>query len=406
MDTAKVAGISTARTPASSPAIRELLYRLENDRGRIAEALGVSRERRVSQIHGPLGDSHNGGRSVYRVSFTEQSLTDRPSIIYKPRSVAPESAFVKTLDWLARAGCEPVLPGFRVLPRGDYGWAEDISPTLYETAEHAQSFYRAQGALLAVFWLLGGGDANAENVIVSRDGPVWIDTECMCQPELACAAPTRAAMPDWIRESVLTTDMIYRGQPQVVPRAHTGLGVSCTRDPLIAFDEHQVMRASFIDAVLDGFRQLYRGVLAERKAWTSDDGPLAWWDECRVRVILRPTRWYCKLGHSLQAVPGDDLAEARRRVAAVLLSGEGTGNTAVQWPQALADAELEILQRGDVPYWTAAPASRDLVEASGVVVPDMLSCTGASRMAQRIEQASLQHLERQCWLIRTCLALR
>jgi lantibiotic modifying enzyme len=153
----------------------------------MTERLSADREaitRLLSAEPGPLrrvrigaGDSHRGGQTVALLGF------DTGIVVYKPRSVHVDAA----LNNLLAAVLTDVPPDARirvprVLPRGDYGWAEHVSHRFCAGREELSSFYRGMGHWLGVMRLLGGSDLHAENVIACGPVPVVVDCETLFTP--------------------------------------------------------------------------------------------------------------------------------------------------------------------------------------------------------------------------------
>src|SRR5262249_44787367 len=67
-------------------------------------------------------------------------------------------------------------------------------------------------------------------------------------------------------------------------------------------------------------------------------------------------------------------------------------------------AERDDLLRGDIPYFTTRPASRDVWTSTGAPIADYLEETGLSLVRRRVLQLGERALERQLWFIRASLA--
>jgi hypothetical protein len=229
--------------------LTEMFDRLEHDWAQIVERFDLDPTSRLATITPQLGDLHNSGRAVYGLR-----LDDGRAIIYKPRPVDVEHALGRLVDWIARDGCPLSLSACRVLPRPGYGWTQYVPYELCTTRDDAIAFYRRQGAFLAIFWLLCSDDLFDENVIVAGSHPIWVDTECTGVPELTFVANPNAALDEWIRDSVLSTGMVFYGKEEgIPPRERTGLSLACLKDRSLVFTPDNVMRPACRRAVLDGF---------------------------------------------------------------------------------------------------------------------------------------------------------
>jgi lantibiotic modifying enzyme len=368
----------------------ELLQRLDRDRLLFID-LGIDPNVPLRSISAPAGDLHNGGRSVYRLTFADHSR-----LIYKPRPVDGEYVLGRLIGWLRDAGCTPVLSACRVLPRSHYGWASFIETIPCNTEGEAESFYHRQGAFLALFYALDASDCLADNVVVNGPNPVWIDTECMCGPAVALDA-NLSAVPDWFHESILTTGMVYYanglGAP---PRKKTGLNLSCFTDRSAIFSTGRTLKSQYLEAVVKGFGDVYTWLLRHKTLWLASDGPLTWWNDRHVRVVPRATWLYTVLMRLLLTTPLPKRASMRTAVRSLLRTSDDDS-----WPDAVAQAEMAALESGNVPHWTVSTNSRDLHEACGGVAHALVTRTGMEQLYCRAARLSEEDLKRQIWLIRS-----
>ena len=75
----------------------------------------------AKQTEAGLSDPHDGGRCVVRVTFESGT-----SLIYKPRSVAPEAHFHSLTAHINASSVPYRLKAARCWNRGAYGWMEDV----------------------------------------------------------------------------------------------------------------------------------------------------------------------------------------------------------------------------------------------------------------------------------------
>jgi lantibiotic modifying enzyme len=378
-------------------ALMELLNRLATDWDAIISRFETSPSATVTAISPPLGDQHHNGRTVYKVT-----LSDGHALIYKPRSVETEDTFARFLAWFDERDCSPRLSACRVLPRTGYGWTQFVERRYCESTDETLTYYWRQGAFLTLFWMLKSGDAIADNVVVARDHPVWVDTECISMPDLPKVFPGHLAFPSWIRESLLTSGMVlYGGDPYGRLRNQTGLDLCCTEDRSHVFDMNGTLKACFISAVVDGFRGMYRWILDNEEARTLHAGPLALWMERPVRVLLRPTSLYAALVNLL-VVDQSREDEVRAHITDILRFGDRPG--VGPFPQEVVDAELKALEVGDIPYWSTSTTSRDLAEANGGYVSDLVTMTCMECIEQRAARMTVSDMELQSWLLQSFLS--
>jgi lantibiotic modifying enzyme len=375
--------------------LTEMFERLGGDWRALATTWGIKPDAVLEFVSAPMGDLHNNGRSVYQLRFS-----DGQSVFYKPRAVDAEHAFACVIDYLVRHGCQPVLQACRVLPGQGYGWSKYVPWIWCRNRDDASKFYERQGAFLALFWLLCGDDATSDNVVVHRDHPVWVDTECMCGPEILFANARKSQIPAWIQDSLLTTGMVFSGRvPGMSPRILTGLYLSCAVRRSDVFSSQDVLRTRYVQDVVRGFECVYSWLLAHRDAIEDEDGILAVWDGCPMRILLRPTMLYgalVVLWSLAREARGDDVA---RDVRELLASGGDSGGAAGPWPEGIVRQEMDAIMRGDIPFWTISTSSVEAREACGLRMERMGAISGIERIRLRARRMSAQDMARQAWLL-------
>ncbi|MFC8014513.1 type 2 lanthipeptide synthetase LanM family protein [Streptomyces cinereoruber] len=147
----------------------ELAQRVATDR----EMLGGGR---LKQVEFGAGDSHNGGRTVTKVTIENRILW------YKPRSVRADVILGKLVDELCASGDVPLLGVPPVTDLGAYGWAEHAPHRFCRSYDELREFYAGLGGWLAVMLLIGATDMHMENVIACGPIPVVIDCETLFAP--------------------------------------------------------------------------------------------------------------------------------------------------------------------------------------------------------------------------------
>jgi lantibiotic modifying enzyme len=372
--------------------VTEALERLSRDWYLLVQMGFVAAHAALACVSPPLGDPHNHGRTVLKFTFD-----DGRAIVYKPRSVSAELAFAQVLDVLNGRGCQPTLSRCCVISRDIYGWAAFVAPTLVDDEGDIVTFYRRQGAFLTLFWLFGGSDAISDNIVVHGSHPLWIDTECMCAPELPYPPAISDALPIWIKDSVLSSAMLVTRHAQLVRlgRTTTGLSVSCTRARERVFSG-EWLRRSYVDAVVDGFAALYTWLIDHRDILTSDGPVLSSWRNTVIKYVVRDTRYYVMLlSWWLSSSQGN---YSKRRL---LLSNVLSMDRPELSP--LVESEVAALERADIPYFITSPYSTALREAGSERVQSIATTTGMDCIYRRIARMGETDLDRQSWLISSYL---
>jgi lantibiotic modifying enzyme len=380
--------------------IVELVNRLGCDWANLCEHFGVAQDAAITAVTPPLGDLHHGGRAVHKLTFS-----DGTALIYKPRSVETEHLFRKLLESLEAEGCTPAFRSCAVLPRNGYGWTEFVATTYCQNYDEIVAFYRRQGGFLALFWLLCAGDAIGENVVVAGEHPIWVDTECLCSPDLIDLHSGHLAFPEWIRESMLGTAMVLYGGGDLAQahfRGETGLYVSCTQDRTRTFTNDDVLQPPFLQAVTGGFRDLYQWFLDQNERRSLKTGLLAGVHSRNVRVLLRSTALYADLVRLIAVTPRANRSEVLQDIRQALSERDARGSG--PFPDGIVSAEIEALERGDIPYWVANTMSLDLWEANGERVYGVSRATCVECIERRLARMSAADLSRQMWLLESFLS--
>lgn len=266
----------------------EFLQHVKRDRTPIARTFSDSETLgRICAVTPGLSDPHNGGRTVFEVTF-ESGLT----VIYKPRDVGPEEFYSKTIEFFdshANVACS----GPTVLTRDGRGWIEYVTHDPCSTEADVQQYYRRAGVLIAYFYVTGATDYHFENVIASGAMPVPVDCETITSPSLNlelnpansfdCEEITRqafnksifksGAVPNWkTRERDLSA--FGMDKPTELASQATSFknintdGMEIERHPRTAEPEHNLPRHdgnviapdTYVTDIIYGFKQAYQAI--------------------------------------------------------------------------------------------------------------------------------------------------
>ncbi|HEX2222973.1 MAG TPA: type 2 lanthipeptide synthetase LanM, partial [Thermoanaerobaculia bacterium] len=383
------------------------------------------------EVKAGLGDSHRGGRTVTLFRF-EAGLR----LIYKPKSLAVETAFQDLLDWTASQGFEPAFRTLRLLDRREYGWVEFIEAAPCPDEEAVRRFYQRQGGYLAVLWLLEATDFHWENLIAAGEHPVLVDLEALFQPrtgdlgkapgevdearvgrvlqrtalntgllptrtwneggdggvDLSGLAGTGGQMaPPVLRpEQGGTDEMRFSLQPVQIPAG----------DNLPTLGGESVTVASYLDEVVAGFTRMTRLFLERREEMAAPGGPLQAFADAEVRIIVRPTRNYALLHfESLHPFTLGDALDRDRLFDRLWLAAPEA-----PFLERLIPAERRDLLGGDIPMFTTRVGSRDVWSADGERFADLQPDTGLERVLRRLERLDEGEIGRQAWIVHNSLA--
>lgn len=362
----------TLRTQHWLEASAEFLQRLSDDLLLIQKEFVLPGEAlRIVGLDGRKSDGHRGGRSVI-----ELSLSSGGTLFYKPRPVAAEVAFGGLIDWLRSRGFDYQGSLPTVIDRGSHGWMEGVVRSPCTSPRDLAAFYREAGLLLSLFHALGTTDVHFDNLIAAGPHPVPIDLETLVGPILASGggstpttAPEMAAQA--LASSVIRTSLLPLWHPppglgtvsQDIGGFGTGSGLTGASRHLPLLDGQAVDPIRWVPDLLDGFEEGYRVLRENRDALADASGPLGRLRGAPIRVVLRDTRVYERLRRA-GLEPGFTHAAAdRRQLYRPLFPAAEDERSSREWT--LAQAEMESLERGDIPSFTVTGDSTAVVDDLG-----------------------------------------
>ena len=167
-------------------------------------------------------------------------------------------------------------------------------------------------------------------------------------------------------------------------------------------DGSEVPLPAYLDAIAQGLESKLRLLLAERDELAAPHGPLAPFAEAEVRVVLRPTQGYALLlQESLHPFFLGDALDRARFLDHLWVAAETRPGLA-----ALIPSEHRDLERGDIPYFTTRPDSRDLWASDGRRFPELLPAAGLERTRELLDRLDGGEIARQVWLLRNAFGAR
>jgi type 2 lantibiotic biosynthesis protein LanM len=382
---------------------------------------------RLMRIQAQLGDSHCGGRSVL-IATLESGLR----LVYKPRSLSVDVHFQDLLKWISDHAPDLVFKTLKVLDRGTHGWVEFIDPATCESTEGVRRFYERQGGYLALLYVLYGSDFHCENVIADGEHPVLVDLEGLFHPPVPsmCGSEWDVAAQAW-KMSVLRTGLLpIPMRLSVDARSLDRSGLAAANDQMSPLgvlrttdagtDKMHLVRQHLplpatshwpseagrpveqIDgeAIVRGFRKVYRLIAAHTHTAHGDDGPLDRFRGDEVRVVLRHTRTYA--GLLAESFHPDVLRNALDRDQVLDLLWADVPDS--PHLASVVPAECHDLWNGDIPLFRSYVGSRDVHCTTGHRIADFLPEPTDVAVRRRTLAMNEADLERQIWLIRASLA--
>jgi lantibiotic modifying enzyme len=343
------------------------------DRTALRREWGLAADDDIVEVRPGLGDPHDGGRTVVLVL-----LASGRRLVYKPRSVRPESVLDDVVRAVAVRTGDPGWEPVRVLDRPDHGWSEFVAS---ERRQDVELFYRRAGVLLAVTTAIGMHDLHSENIIAAADRPIVIDAETVLPAACVGIEPT-AWQPSAAAagRTVLGTGLLPRAVPVFRQRTHVAPdavvrlgGLDGIRPELEDIrrwrwcgDQLTEVRERRTTAGRDNLPHppgagprnrgavLAAGFTAAWDALRSDDGsllrPLL---QLPTRVLPRNTSTYAAALKFATKPAALESESARQRALDLRLGGDPAGAV-------LRAVELAWLHQQDVPRFEAAPDGREV----------------------------------------------
>ncbi|HEY1348250.1 MAG TPA: type 2 lanthipeptide synthetase LanM family protein [Ktedonobacteraceae bacterium] len=404
----------------------ELLERLCNDWDEIRQTFSPAHDPGVLlQMREGEGDTHHGGRSVSILTWSSGLR-----LVYKPRALAIDVRYQELLDWLNAHGCQPRLHGPGLLEKGTYGWCAYIGAATCNSPAEIERFYQRLGGHLALLYILEATDLHAQNLIAAGENPMLIDLEALLHPRFPSEDPSPDLAECMLDHSVLRTGLLPQrifstrehggvdlsglsaGQGQVLPGPVAQLQAGGTDQMRIArtfvaleqgnhrptLHNEEVDVLAYSTSLVAGFTTVYRLLLRHRDELLSRLLPR--FAQVEVRVLPRATRLYASL--LVDSTHPDvlrDALELERLLDRLWIAVERQPYLAHLIP-----AERGDLERGDIPRFTAHPASRDLLTSCGSALNAFFPETSLQLARTRIQQLSEANLERQTWIIEASFA--
>lgn len=380
------------------------------------------------QVEAGMSDSHRGGHSVFILTFDSGF-----QLVYKPKSLAIDNHFQDLLSWLNERNDSCPFPTFKVIDRGAYGWTEYIAARDCASVDELKRFYQRQGGYLALLYALEATDFHYENLIAAGEYPVLIDLESLFHARTETLDSNEAEDPAYqsMGQSVLRVGLMPQrlrfnddetgvdlsgigGSPgQLTPQGVAYLEDAGT-DHVRLIRKRMAMSGAknrptvnganvnpldYRKDIISGFTATYRLMMQHCEELLAEDGPLSSFARDEVRYIIRPTRTYSLLLN--ESFHPDILRNALDRDR--FFDRLWLGSDERPYLAKVISAEIEDLQRGDIPIFTTHPNSCDIWTSSNKRIPNFLKKSGMALVRQRIEQLNNTDLERQLWFISASL---
>ncbi|MDT0438233.1 MULTISPECIES: type 2 lanthipeptide synthetase LanM family protein [Streptomyces] len=391
-------------------AVVELCARVVADRQALRDTFGIAPDDRLLSFGAPEGDTHHHGRAVCVLTFASGRR-----LVYKPRDVSCEAAFVRLARELNTAfGTRLVTAD--ALARDGYGYVEHIETE--DVSDISERFMRDSGELAAVLYALNARDMHFENILPTRRGPVPVDLETLLHPERVHDGPVPEADGNaytTIGQSVYGVgilplvmagrkkdrgghvDLGFLGGPgrgtspfkqmtfdapftDRIGLALRPQSVQGRRTVVGERTEEEILRLG--REMADGFTRTYRALLAAPDTWRALLRTTA--EGLRIRYVHNPTALYSQI---LRMTTGPSALDDPATYLALLKRVAIASKTSAR---PLIVSELRQMAERDVPYFTVSATGTRICDGDGTETgaalghsPLDLALAKASRLGER-----------------------
>ena len=401
--------------------------------GRFTEDLdGLNKEffqqnpcKRIVRIGGGHSDSHNGGQKVFIMD-----LDNGEKLVYKPRSMEIDKTYGDFLQWVCASINLPIW-WYRVWDRGNYGWSEWVEAEPCLSYVQLKDYYRRNGVLLCVSYLLGTRDVHYENLIACGEYPVIIDLELGINCGRSVQGEKCTEIERFYQDSVLQTGILplytwneagegvnvgaingEGGQlmpvsvPAVVRGGTTDMHIEYIRPAMkegknLALLEGEFIQPyEFLNDIVKGFEDCYRFLAGNKE---EAQKRLSNFDGINVRYLVRDTQQYSML-LSTSYHPDFMQLEEKRKQLLTRIDDKCSSNNDItgKW---IAEQEVQEMLRGDIPYFWCNASQKRIYSGSGSCMDDFLETPPMESVQNRLLHMGHTDLNRQIKLIETALSL-
>lgn len=388
-----------------------------SDQGMIQEKFHCTTEQLIC-IKITDGDSHNSGKKVAVLKFSNANL------IYKPHHLEYDRLFysiLKSMNHSSDVLVKNYIPKF--LSKETHAWQEYLINYSCNTIEQIERYYYRLGVLLCNCYLFNCDDIHYENLIANNEFPIIIDLETLVR----LSADTNeyiGVLPKVMKEYctsvlgtlILPTNSIFStfdfdisgiGGDQ---EAHSEqwksfllvnegtsdisfeerMFVKNIADNCVKMDGKKLNAKMYLGKLREGFSDAYQFVCKHK-------------DEIReklnqanmtIRQVLRPTAVYARFLTS-SYYPDYLVAKEKRRKLF-----EKFYKNMLQRENKRVIAEIESLLANDIPYFCAQWNERGVFDGqNNLIVEDYFNVSALDIVLTKLDQFSKKDMEKQLYYI-------
>jgi len=400
--------------------------RLRNDLPCLAEKFDLNGAAQdgslpVEDIALGLSDYHQGGQSVYRLTFPGGAR-----IFYKPKPIENERWFYEHLSpFLRENGIQ--FPDLAVLARDDYGWVQDVDTCGAFTRGKSDLDSETQiGHAIGVAYLLNATDLHCENVRIRNGQVAFLDLETLFHCRMASddeSSPhsdtigLSSVESGLVRESASAdraaeepTGLFNAVVPQVFPfpRFEVGqegeLSLSQPTIPSAQSAEKECFDVASIDPGRVGHR--FEKTVSDLCGSMGLQSVLSAAGSTITRHVVRPTAFYARLGY--RVLQPRFLTDGR--LFSLELYKLFDDCLQLDFPQShyvrsVIKNEISQIERGDVPLFFVRFESAALETHDHVVVETYFQDAPKTTVQKKISAMNVVRLNEDRKLLETTLSV-
>ncbi|MEL4073451.1 type 2 lanthipeptide synthetase LanM [Ochrobactrum sp. GPK 3] len=318
-----------------------------------------------------LGDMHNGMQRAARVNFSADGKEH--TIFLKPRNLAIDEGFSRFIAWWNSIGpIDQKVP--RVINRNGYGWAEAINYDVCQSAQETAKYYYRYGSLIALTYMFAATDLHMENLVAAGAYPVIVDIETL----FSCTLETEKHLSSnyHLYSSLLLPVHIVHKDVEISPLSGRGglqtdvnvLVNPQKRDSSLKFQSQKLKMApsnnhvlmngkqidflSYKDEIALGLKETLTFLLLHKKQVIVQLD--SFMRNAQVRIVMYATEEYAKILHNIYHPNCLRNNKTARNILAL---------TGADRDSSIQQAEIDDLQRGDIPYFQIEYGSSVLMTA-------------------------------------------
>lgn len=392
--------------------LEEFMLHFNLEKQLIYDTFSINKNSHISLIKSGAGDLHQRGKSVYLIEFSGGE-----KLVYKPKDLRIVESFNSLICWINKH--DDVLPfkTYKGIYKENYAFEEFIEKVNCKTLNEVENYYTRFGQLLAVMYIVNGGDLHMENIIVNGEYPVIVDLETIFQQHTASIKKSNQNASydvlDYISNSVMGSGLLptkmtelnidlsgLSGDEQKLNKkieVLKNIGTDTMRiyeesgaiiqsaQNIVEHDGKKVNYKNYLDEILKGF-DIVGNVFVKNRDELLD--VLKIFENQKVRVLIRNTSNYARL-LQMSYHPYHLQNWLDRENILMNMYNHISENVDI------SKSELEDMLDGDIPIFFNNVSSTDIINSKGEVIKDYYIEESYTKVLSRVENLDSEEINRQ-----------